>query len=106
MRRAKRKEAQRMTLDEKMIADVEAEINRLSPLVMEWLQSGPTEVSSVTAMMILTGRSMAAFIIGHDDEENRQLALDRGVELIASQAHEVIDRIDAMGLTGPFGQGG
>lgn len=94
-----------MTLNEKMIADVEAEINRLSPLVMEWLQSGPTEVSSVTAMMILTGRSMAAFIIGHDDEENRQLALDRGIELIASQAHEVIDRIDAMGLTGPFGQG-
>ena len=95
-----------MTLNEKMIAGVEAEINRLSPLVMEWLQSGPTEVSSVTAMMILTGRSMAAFIIGHDDEENRQLALDRGIELIASQAHEVIDRIDAMGLTGPFGQGG
>jgi len=96
-----------MTLNEKMMADVEAEINRLSPLVIEWLRSGgPTEVSSVTAMMILTARSMAAFIIAHDDEENRQLALDRGIKLIASQAHEAIDRIDAMGLTGPFGQGG
>jgi len=95
-----------MAFDEKMRADVEAEIDRLLPLVMEWLQSGPMEVSSVTAMMILTGRSMAAFIIGHDDEETRQLALDKGIKLIASEAHEAIDQMDAMGLTGPFGQGG
>ena len=92
-----------MAFDEKMRADVEAEIDRLLPLVMEWLQSGPTEVSSVTAMMILTGQSMAAFIIGHDDEEARQLALDTGIKLITSQAHETIDLIDATGLTGPFG---
>ena len=92
-----------MTLNEKMTADVEAEINRLSPLVIEWLRSGATEVSSVTAMMILTGQSMAAFIIGHDDEEARQLALDTGIKLITSQARETIDLIDATGLTGPFG---
>jgi hypothetical protein len=82
--------------------DILAEMDRLSPNLINWLMAGPSEVASITALMILTARTMGAFISRHNNEDDRKICFDYGVGVISSEMTEAIDRIDAAGLSGPL----